>query len=143
MEENTGRDEAVANENDNKEDAAKTDDPTFLERAKDFVVQHKGPIIAVGTAVAVGVGAVVAAAVANSPSDDDADDDDDYEPDDDYGSADDDQEPEYSGEWDDDDEDDGERLSAEDAALIYGSNGMDEDYAFGYDTDLLNDILHE
>lgn len=131
MEENTGRDEAVANENDDKEDAAKTDDPTFLERAKDFVVQHKGPIIAVGTAVAVGVGAVVAAAVANSPSDDDADDDDDYEPDDN-------QEPEYSGEWDD-----GERLSAEDAALIYGSNGMDEDYAFGYDTDLLNDILHE
>lgn len=134
MEENDGRDEAVANENDDNEIAAKADDPGFLEWAKDFVVQHRGPIITVGTAVAVGVGVAVAAAVTNSSSADG--DDDDYEP------ADDDQEPEYSGEWDDDDEDDGEGLSVDDAALIWGSSGMDEDYTFGYGEDELRDKLY-
>ena len=40
-------------------------------------------------------------------------------------------------EYEEDDDEDGEMLSASDAALIYGSNGMDEDYSFGYDEDEL------
>ena len=43
---------------------------------------------------------------------------------------------------DEDDEDSGERLSASDAADIWASNGMDEDYTFGYDEDELKDALN-
>ena len=35
----------------------------------------------------------------------------------------------------------GERLSVYDAALIWMSNGMDEDYTFGYSEDELRDAL--
>ena len=42
----------------------------------------------------------------------------------------------------DDYEDDGEeRLSVYDAALIWASNGKDEDYTFGYSEDELEDAL--
>ena len=41
----------------------------------------------------------------------------------------------------DDDDDDDEMLSARDAALIWASNGMDEDYTFGYDEDELRKYL--
>lgn len=34
-----------------------------------------------------------------------------------------------------------ESLSASDAALIWGSSGMDEDYAFGYSEDELRDAM--
>lgn len=34
-----------------------------------------------------------------------------------------------------------EKLSKEDAALIWGSEGQDEDYTFGYDEDELEDEL--
>lgn len=46
-------------------------------------------------------------------------------------------------EWmdDDDDDDDGERLSVYDAALIWASNGKDEDYTFGYTEEELEDAL--
>jgi len=42
---------------------------------------------------------------------------------------------------DDDDDDDGERLSVDEAALIWMSNGMDEDYTFGYSEEELRDAL--
>ena len=41
----------------------------------------------------------------------------------------------------DDDDYDGERLSVYDAALIWESNGRDEDYSFGYSEDELEDAL--
>lgn len=53
-------------------------------------------------------------------------------------------EDEWMGElMDDDDEDDydGERLSVDDAALIWASNGKDEDYMFGYTEDELEAAL--
>lgn len=34
-----------------------------------------------------------------------------------------------------------ESMSLEDAALIYGSNGCDEDYTYGYSEDELEDYL--
>lgn len=40
-----------------------------------------------------------------------------------------------------DDEDDGECLSVYDAALIWASNGKDEDYTFGYSEDELEYAL--
>lgn len=49
-----------------------------------------------------------------------------------------------SSEWmddDDDDDDDGESLSVYEAALIWASNGKDEDYTFGYSEDELEDAL--
>ena len=39
------------------------------------------------------------------------------------------------------DDDDSESLSASEAALIWASNGKDEDYTFGYSEDELNDNL--
>jgi len=39
------------------------------------------------------------------------------------------------------DDDDGEGLSVYDAALIWASNGKDEDYTFGYSEDELEDAL--
>ena len=42
---------------------------------------------------------------------------------------------------DDGDDDDGQTLSVDDAALIWLSNGMDEDYTFGYTEDELRDAL--
>lgn len=45
-----------------------------------------------------------------------------------------------SSEYEDEDED-GERLSVYDAALIWASNGKDEDYTFGYSEDELEDAL--
>lgn len=47
----------------------------------------------------------------------------------------------YGLEDDDDVDDDGESLSVYDAALIWQSNGMDEDYMFGYSEDELRDAL--
>ena len=49
-------------------------------------------------------------------------------------------------EWGDDgddstEEDNGESLSVEDAALIWLSHGMDEDYTFGYNESQLRDAL--
>lgn len=41
----------------------------------------------------------------------------------------------------DDEEDDSERLSVFDAALIWASNGKDEDYTFGYTEEELEDAL--
>lgn len=41
----------------------------------------------------------------------------------------------------DDDDDDDQTLSVDDAALIWLSNGMDEDYTFGYTEDELRDAL--
>jgi hypothetical protein len=38
-------------------------------------------------------------------------------------------------------DEDGERLSVYDAALIWASNGKDEDYTFGYSEDELEDAL--
>jgi hypothetical protein len=40
-----------------------------------------------------------------------------------------------------DDEDSGEGLSVYDAALIWASNGKDEDYTFGYSEEELEDAL--
>lgn len=40
-----------------------------------------------------------------------------------------------------DDEDDSERLSVWDAALIWASNGKDEDYTFGYTEEELEEAL--
>ena len=40
-----------------------------------------------------------------------------------------------------DDEDEGEYLSVYDAALIWASNGKDEDYTFGYSEDELEEAL--
>lgn len=42
---------------------------------------------------------------------------------------------------DEDDEDSGEGLDVYDAALIWLSNGCDEDYTFGYDEDELRQAL--
>ena len=42
---------------------------------------------------------------------------------------------------DDEDEDDGEMISVYDAALIWMSNGKDEDYMFGYTREELEDAL--
>ena len=42
---------------------------------------------------------------------------------------------------DDDDDDEGESISVYDAALIWASNGKDEDYTFGYSEDELEDAL--
>ena len=47
----------------------------------------------------------------------------------------------YGLDDDDDDEDDGESLSVYDAALIWASNGTDEDYTFGYSEEELEDAL--
>lgn len=51
----------------------------------------------------------------------------------------------FYAKYDDDDDDDGEHggngLSLEDAALIYASNGCDEDYTYGYSEDELEDYL--
>lgn len=41
----------------------------------------------------------------------------------------------------DDNEDEGENLSVYDAALIWTSNGKDEDYTFGYTEEELEDAL--
>jgi septal ring factor EnvC (AmiA/AmiB activator) len=52
----------------------------------------------------------------------------------------------YSGEATDDDDadgDTGERLSVRDAALIWQSNGRDEDYRFGYTEDELRRATEE
>ena len=44
--------------------------------------------------------------------------------------------------YDDDEEnDDSERISVDDAALIWASNGKDEDYMFGYTEEELEDAL--
>ncbi|MDE6781468.1 MAG: hypothetical protein K2J40_08425 [Ruminococcus sp.] len=40
------------------------------------------------------------------------------------------------------DDDDGERLNVYDAALIWASNGKDEDYMFGYSEDELEYALN-
>ena len=40
-----------------------------------------------------------------------------------------------------DEDDDSESLSVYDAALIWASNGKDEDYTFGYSEDELEDAL--
>ena len=47
---------------------------------------------------------------------------------------------EYCGE-DDYDDGDSEELSVYDAALIWASNGKDEDYTFGYSEDELEEAL--
>lgn len=39
------------------------------------------------------------------------------------------------------DDDESECISVEEAALIWASNGKDEDYTFGYDEDELEDAL--
>ncbi len=49
--------------------------------------------------------------------------------------------PQPASTWDDDEEDEGERLSVYDAALIWMSNGKDEDYTFGYSEEDLEDAL--
>jgi len=43
--------------------------------------------------------------------------------------------------YDDDDDDDGESINVYDAALIWRSNGEDEDYTFGYSEDELRNAL--
>ena len=48
---------------------------------------------------------------------------------------------EIDAEWLDENEDDDERLSVDDAALIWMSNGKDEDYTFGYTEEELEDAL--
>ncbi len=50
-------------------------------------------------------------------------------------------EGEFMSEFDDDDDEDGESLSVYEAAEIWRSNGMDEDYTFGYTEDELRDAL--
>lgn len=47
----------------------------------------------------------------------------------------------YCADADYEDYDDGEGLSVYDAALIWASNGKDEDYTFGYSEDELEDAL--
>ncbi|MBQ6994470.1 MAG: hypothetical protein IJN64_08305 [Lachnospiraceae bacterium] len=47
----------------------------------------------------------------------------------------------YCANEEEDDEDDGERLSVYDAALIWASHGKDEDYMFGYSEEELEDAL--
>ena len=48
---------------------------------------------------------------------------------------------EYMNDFDDDDDEDGESLSVYEAAEIWRSNGMDEDYTFGYSEEELRDAL--
>ena len=48
---------------------------------------------------------------------------------------------EVDTEWMDIDDDDSERLSVYDAALIWLSNGKDEDYTFGFTEEELEDAL--
>lgn len=43
--------------------------------------------------------------------------------------------------YDEDDDESGEGLSVYDAALIWASNGKDEDYTFGYSEEELEDAL--
>lgn len=43
--------------------------------------------------------------------------------------------------FDDDDDDDSQTLSVDHAALIWFSNGMDENYTFGYTEEELRDAL--
>lgn len=50
-------------------------------------------------------------------------------------------EPNFIDDMDDDYEDGSETLSAYDAALIWGSSGMDEDYMFDYSEEELLDSL--
>lgn len=50
-------------------------------------------------------------------------------------------EGEFMSEFDDDDDEDDESLSVYEAAEIWRSNGMDEDYTFGYTEDELRDAL--
>ena len=50
--------------------------------------------------------------------------------------------PYCEGCFDDDEEDDSERLSVDDAALIWACSGEDEDYTFGYSEDELRDTLY-
>ena len=47
----------------------------------------------------------------------------------------------YCASIDDDEDDDDESLSVYDAALIWASNGKDEDYMFGYSEEELEDAL--
>ena len=47
----------------------------------------------------------------------------------------------YYDDYDYEDEDDNERLSVYEAALIWESNGKDEDYTFGYSEEDLEDAL--
>lgn len=47
----------------------------------------------------------------------------------------------YDDEYEDDEYDDVERLSVYDAAMIWLSNGKDEDYMFGYTEEELEDAL--
>ncbi|MDR0200369.1 MAG: hypothetical protein LBI43_07345 [Streptococcaceae bacterium] len=49
----------------------------------------------------------------------------------------------FDGDDDDDDDDDEERLDVYDAALIWESNGRDEDYTFGYTEDELLEALND
>ena len=53
--------------------------------------------------------------------------------------------PKVENSCDDDfeEDDDGETLDVYDAALIWMSNGKDEDYTFGYDEDELEAALHD
>ena len=53
--------------------------------------------------------------------------------------------PSCGGPYDDEDEDtdDSERLNVYDAANIWMSNGMDEDYTFGYSEEELREALDE
>ena len=46
-----------------------------------------------------------------------------------------------ASQYEDDEDDDGEGLSVQDAALIWASNGKDEDYMFGYSEEELEDAL--
>ena len=50
-------------------------------------------------------------------------------------------EGEFMSEFDDDYDEDGESLSVYEAAEIWRSNCMDEDYTFGYSEDELRDAL--
>lgn len=47
----------------------------------------------------------------------------------------------HAGLDDDEDDDDSEALSVYDAALIWASNGKDEDYTFGYSEEELEEAL--
>lgn len=47
----------------------------------------------------------------------------------------------YDDDWDDEDDSDDEPLSVYDAALIWMSNGKDEDYMFGYTEEELEAAL--
>ena len=48
---------------------------------------------------------------------------------------------EFMNDFDDDDDEDGESLSVYEVAEIWRSNGMDEDYTFGYSEEELRDAL--